>query len=430
MTVPTITLTGPALAGVAPHLMARGLADMPATVRLGRIRSDVPSTAPRLSRFFDLRAMRNPPPASTNRRDKAAASLSRMYLNDQLGCCVISGKAHALGLWSTDSDSPGIVTATDAEIAQQYRSVCGPADRGCMITDVLDYCVRSGFQANGTRYKIDGYAQVNWTDKLLVQTAIHLFGACTIGINLPDEWTTAAVWDATNSPLVGGHDVTPVDYDERGVYVSSWGRVYLMTWRAFLSTNWVEEMYVMLSRLWTGADKMSPAGVDYDGLLAAVKTIQGGGTPDVGPAPVVPPTPDPVPPAPTPAYPNYAVTLTGSVPGLFGSKPVTLSGVAVPRPPAWVSGAWGIDPTRAAAPAASVNWFGLLMDLRTLYADLTAVVGPARPLAEKVWADVVARDWSSLFPDLSALFAALPPDAGRKLWADARTVLADFGISV
>jgi hypothetical protein len=70
------------------------------------------------------------------------------------------------------------------------------------------------------------------------------------------------------------------------------------------------------------------------------------------------------------------------------------------------------------------------MDLRTLYADLTAVVGPARPLAEKVWADVVNRDWPALFPDLSALFAALPPDAGRKLWADVRAVLTDLGITI
>jgi hypothetical protein len=118
------------------------------------------------------------------------------------------------------------------------------------------------------------------------------------------------------------------------------------------------------------------------------------------------------------------VSLSGSVPGLFGSKPVTLSGLATPAVSSWASAAPG------ATPAASVTWFGLLVDLRTLYGDLAAVVGPARPLAEKVWADVVNRDWPALFPDLSALFAALPPDAGKKLWADLKAVLADLGVNV
>ncbi len=161
MPVPTIQLTGSACFGVGPARPSAEVeaivAGLPQYVCLGRIRPKAMPPALRLAAYLDEGAMSPPLPTSINRRDAAAKSIARMYLNDQLGDCVIAGKGHALGVWSAnDSDSGGVVLATDAEIKQQYQAICGPGDNGCVITNVLDVMRSKGFQAGGKLYKIDG----------------------------------------------------------------------------------------------------------------------------------------------------------------------------------------------------------------------------------------------------------------------------------
>ncbi len=291
----TVTLTDEALFGVGDVIRPL-IAPPPESVKLGRVRGRHPRHALHLSDYFHAEGA-VAPPASTNRRAKAASSLARMYLNDRLGCCVISGKGHALGLWSgNDSDSGGIVLASDQEILSQYNAwKAGPGDSGCVISDVLDHMKATGFTAGGKLYPLDGYVAADWTNRLLTQVAIDLFGACTIGINLPQAWTSASVWDVTNTRIVGGHDVTPIDYDAQGVYVASWGRVYLITWAAWQSTRWLEEFYALLAPLWYGSDKLAPSGVDSTALKADLALLSSG---------QVPPLPDPNEPPPPPPPPG------------------------------------------------------------------------------------------------------------------------------
>jgi len=181
-----------------------------------------------------------------------------------------------------------------------------------MITQVLDVFRARGLQAGGHTYKIDGYVSVDPTDRNQVKAAIAMFAANTIGIKLPQEWTRNSVWDVTNSPIMGRHDVSPIDYDEdRGVFVSSWGRVYLMTWAAFTyaQRRYVEEMYAMLAPLWYGNDKIAGSGFHVDKLQADLQKLGGGIIPDHDV--VTPPSPGPTPspaPTPTPIVPTGIVT--------------------------------------------------------------------------------------------------------------------------
>lgn len=333
MTTQSVTLTGDALAGIDGT--QQGFASLPETVKLGRVRGRHPRAVPHLGDHFDPEGAVAPPP-STDRRAKAQASLSRMYVNDSLGCCVISGKAHALGLWGgNDTDSGGVVLASDQEIVSQYdRWKAGPGDSGCVITDVLDAMRASGFTAGGKLYPLEGYAAADWTDRLLTQVVIDLFGACCVGINLPEAWTTAAVWDVTNTPVVGGHDVTPVDYDEKGVYVSSWGRVYLMTWAAWRSTRWIDEFYALLAPLWYGSDRLAPSGVDAAALRADLAMLDRHQTPPL-PDPA-PPGPAPPPPAPTPPAPLFTMS--------FGRAVRKGDAVSFRAPVALPAGAYGVSP--------------------------------------------------------------------------------------
>lgn len=297
----TILLTGDALLGIEPRaVFGVPVAGAVQQVKLGRV-SDPTNIflakmlSPKLSDFIDIGIATLVLPPSTNWRAKATKSLDRMYLNDQYGDCVIAGSAHHEGVW-TANDTPETAVATDQEILATYRGWCGHLgnDAGCIITQVLDKWRSEGLLVNGVRRKIDGYADCNNTNKDLVKAAIHLFGALKLGIMLPRDWTNNAVWDVTSSPIVGGHDVAAIDYDDRGVYVSSWGRVYLITWAAFQSTKWVEECWVVLSASWYNNDQLSPSGVSVAQLRDAITKIGGGNLPTVDPP--VPPTP----PGPTP----------------------------------------------------------------------------------------------------------------------------------
>jgi hypothetical protein len=342
-----IELSGSAVDGVMPQAFRSiGIQSMPTHVCLGMNEPLKPVDVPHFDDFYNYGAVDYgaAPPDTLNRREKAARSLSRMYLNDRMGCCVIAGKAHNLGLWSAnDSDSGGEVQATDQEIESQYHSICGPGDNGCMIDRVLNVMASTGFRAGNKLYKIDGYVAVDWTKKDAVKTVQYLFGASTVGFNLPEEWTKAAVWAPTNSRLLGGHDVSPIDYDDRGIYVSSWGRVYLWLWEAFLSTRWVSQYFAMLAPLWYGNDQMSPCGVDVQGLKTAMDIFKRG---------IVPPIPDEKPPIEPPIDPPvggslYQLTTDAAGKLLFTPQATKLvHTVVVSEPPPVLT---PVDPT-------PVNW--------------------------------------------------------------------------
>lgn len=310
-----ITLTGGALEGIGPRLLsAYGEAPTVEVVHLGRVRPKARPQALALSAYFDPNDMATPPPAALDYSTKAAAAIARMYLNDRLGCCVISAKAHAAGIWSgNDADSGGLLQASDAEILAAYRIWNpGTADNGCSMAQVNNYFRATGLAFAGARRRIDGYVSVDWRNQVLAQVGIMLFGGIDLGINLPQAWTSAAVWDVTPTPIVGGHNVMAIGWNAQGFLISSWGRIYLMTYAAFTSTRWNEEAYCLLAPLWYGNDKLAPCGIDATTLAADLAKIGGGTIPPIDPVP--PPVPVPVPPVPVPPVPAPADTVGLRIP--------------------------------------------------------------------------------------------------------------------
>lgn len=273
-----------------------------------------------------------PPPAKVDWYSKVPAVVARMYLNDTYGDCVIAGKYHQVGVWSgndTTQGTPTAVQGTDQEVYTSYQTICGPGDNGCIITDVLDYFQRTGLKFNGIAHKIDGYVSIDWTNKLMVQAALQVFGSLTIGINLPNAWTcTNCTWDTTNANIVGGHDVCCVGYDDVGVQILTWGGLVTITWAAFLSKSWIEECYAELSPDWYGADSMAANGIDAATLKADLQKLGGGVIPDPGPGPQ-PPTPLVIQSVtPNSGPPGTVVTLAGT--GFTSNSKVSIGNIAVP----------------------------------------------------------------------------------------------------
>lgn len=276
----------------------------------------------------------------------AITVMTEMYANNSLGDCVIAGKGHGIGLASAADGGPGIVF-TDGDIKRTYFQF-SPNDQGCNIPEVLDYFRDTGWDWGGKHYQIDGYVQVNFSNRDQVKAAIYLFGPNTIGFSVPADWINGAgpnvVWTPTNSPIEGGHDVTLCGYDAEGVYLSTWGiagsadksrRPVKMRWDAFTSNAWLSEMYAVLYPEWYGSNKLSPTGLDVPGLRKALDQIKNGQIPD-GPVQPPPPPPgpvDPPPPPPGPVNPPVGplvldITVAGHIP-LLGN--VTLTGTATQR---------------------------------------------------------------------------------------------------
>ena len=98
--------------------------------------------------------------------------------------------------------------------------------------------------------------------------------------------------------------MSPYAYDDKGVYISTWGKVgTLIPWSVFqkkvTSEAGIEECYVVLAPDWYSNGNLAPNGIAVADLQAALTAIGGGTVP-----PVPTPGPTPVPPGPTPVPPD------------------------------------------------------------------------------------------------------------------------------
>ena len=281
-------------------------------VKLGRLIPTTPPKAVKLESFFHRPANLMGLPENLDYWTKAASSIRRMYLNDRLGCCVITGKMHQLGVYSANNfGADKTILATDAEVQNQYVSICGAGDNGCYITAVLNTWMQKGLVAGGKIYPLDGYAAVEPSNLVLLKTAIHIFGSVTFGIDLPSAWLNTddgEQWDVTNSGSVGGHDVCALGYDHRGVIIATWGGTRVITWAALESRAYIDECYVQLAPAWYQDARLAPSGFDVAGLKQAMEDFKSGKLPD-DPDPTVPPPP-PAPPVPAPPTPAGPITVT------------------------------------------------------------------------------------------------------------------------
>lgn len=236
----------------------------------------------RLSYYVDTAAAAEPP-ASLDLTDKAMESIKRMYGNDRYGDCVIAGKYHTAGMM-TGEDTAAPWVGDDTEVVSQYHAICGAGDNGCVITDVLDAMASGKFKVGGKPAKVDAYAAVDNKNVTLAKIAMCLFGPLTLGLDLPGDWTGSnEVWDVTSSRSVGGHDVCTAGYDAQYVKISSWAKIFKMTWPAFTSTKWVGEVWALLSPLWYGDDMVAPGGIKLDKLKADFDLLKQGRIPEIDP---------------------------------------------------------------------------------------------------------------------------------------------------
>jgi hypothetical protein len=272
-------------------------------MKFGRNRPIAVGPQLRLAKY--LRASLPAPPASVDYTPAALPSLRDVYMNDQLGCCVISEGYHAEG--TATGNAGDLLHVPSGVIVADYGAIGGynPADpntdQGCDEVTALNYWLAHGY-SNGT--KLLGYLAVDPTNKAEVQAAIWLFENSAICVELPDAWISpfpsgdGFVWDVGAPNPNQGHCFGAVGYASDGVKIDTWGMFGTMTYAALAQLCVAAaggSLYVRLTpdQLAKGATK-APNGVDWSALIADFDSLGGH-------VPV--PAPPPPPPAPTPGAP-------------------------------------------------------------------------------------------------------------------------------
>jgi hypothetical protein len=228
------------------------------------------------------------PPASCDYSGKATKALSEMYLNDQLGDCVIAGIGHVVGVLSGNASKQFLYS--NSEIIALYSAIGGyvpghpNTDNGCDEQTALNYWQHNG--APQDENQIAGWISVNGADPVELRTALWLFENLYFGLELPDKWVnpepTASgfTWDVAGPPNPNnGHCVVGIGYTSKGVKICSWGMLGLLTDAAiakYATKTGEGELYTVVSQeAINKATQKAPAGFDWSQLIADFDSMGG-----------------------------------------------------------------------------------------------------------------------------------------------------------
>lgn len=250
-------------------------------------------------------------PTTTNFRASADRALRKMYLNDQLGDCVIAARYHRIGLLTGAANAGNPFVATDAQVKSDYHDIGGyvdgspSTDQGCDMITAADFGVSHGY-ADGS--KDLGYIIVDATNREQVKLAMWAFENLDIAIPLPDKWISpfpsadGFTWgvDGDSNPE-NGHCIPGIDIATNGIVIDTWALEGVITFEALAAyavdkTGGVIIVHLnpdMLAKAMTKA----PNGIDWVGIITAFNALGGKISPP-GPSPTPAPTPPPTPPMP------------------------------------------------------------------------------------------------------------------------------------
>ena len=165
-----------------------------------------------------------------------------MLGNDTHGDCGVAGLEHGFMAASSITGEHESFPSGDLAVAY-YEHYTGGPDTGVVLSDYLAYVRQTGFYG----HTVDSYAPVAVHDVPMVQTAINLYGFAYAGIAVTapmqqefaahQPWTTSLL----DSPVIGGHCIPLVGYDDQYLYCVTWGGVQAITypaWHAISSEAW------------------------------------------------------------------------------------------------------------------------------------------------------------------------------------------------
>ena len=223
-----------------------------------------------------------PPPPTKSWTAKIPNNGWGMMGNDTQGDCTCAAAGHLIMDWTANTGQE--FTVPDSNILSFYNHFAhGNADAGANMLDVLKYWRKQGLD----KHKIMAFAALELKDNTQAMDAVNLFGGCYIGVALPD-FAVAPGKDFLTIPWVvppkgpvgnaapnqsNGHCIPAVAYDQRNLYVVTWGQLKSMSWQFYAA--YAEEAFAVLSPNWFSKQLggKAPSGFDLATLEADLKEV-------------------------------------------------------------------------------------------------------------------------------------------------------------
>lgn len=191
-----------------------------------------------------------------------------MFGNDTVGDCTCADVGHATLYWNKEARKA--VDVSTENVLAMYSAITGynpddpNSDTGANMADVAKYHQKTGLEdEQGNRHKVAAYLAVTPGNFEELKQSIYLFGACSIGWELPEsaqqQFQAQQPWGVVSgSPIEGGHDTLAVGYDPQFLYVVTWGAVQKVEW-GFVS-KYMDEGIVKFS------EEMLDSGKSQEGF--------------------------------------------------------------------------------------------------------------------------------------------------------------------
>jgi hypothetical protein len=210
-----------------------------------------------------------------------------MYLNDQLGCCVPAGAAHQFQQRQVYAGEH--MELSDQAIVEIYKEWAGydgtPAtDNGTEMSTAMKLWMSQGIPLpDGTRDRIEVFAEVDHQSESWLKRAIWHTGGVLLGFNIPQRWAESVDYLFDLEPgdvdnIAGGHCVFLPGYEATALGtefdIITWGFRGRMTWRAL--EQLADEAYCVLNNDWLNKEGVDPAGIQWADAIQAMTALRQG----------------------------------------------------------------------------------------------------------------------------------------------------------
>ena len=214
-------------------------------------------------------------PTSYDFDTKHAGIPTPMFANDELGDCVIAGRAHQTLRFEL-IEQGSVLMIPDTTVAAEYKKETGGPDSGLVVLDSLKLWRTKGWKVGTHNYKIQAFAQVDFTDRGEVKQSIFADVGIGLGLQLPKsaqkQIQTGQRWEVTTGPSAapgswGGHYVYVPGYTSAGPVCVTWGRKQQMTW------SWLNKYADEAYAIFDARNRFKKSMIDTGKIAAFVKTL-------------------------------------------------------------------------------------------------------------------------------------------------------------
>lgn len=210
-----------------------------------------------------------------------------MYMNDQLGDCVVAGSQHETRLWVAEGTGSDTVVFDDTCTVKNYNLLGNyvdgdpDTDQGCDMVRAAQLRIRDGIiDANGNTHKLGIALQLqpgNWEQ---LQYAAYYFDGVGVGILVTPAMQTAfqngQPWDVSQfnpNDVEGGHYVPCVGRKDGNALMVTWGEGQELTRELYTAPqfNTTTICYATQEKLKNGVDL---EGLPWSRMRAAMQGVR------------------------------------------------------------------------------------------------------------------------------------------------------------